>query len=147
MLPAVVQFSKRWSDRVVTLGSKLSFTVRALLVAVPPLATSVTLGSRELHALASLVVNRLHKEGLPVDHRFVQRVTVNAYVWPSGNHPLEDAHAHAVARLAGLWATRPLAGEKQGDWAGRAADTIERADLTGRYGRYQERPALGPGPA
>ena len=145
VMPALLQFSKRWSDRVVSLGSKMSFTVRALLVAVPPLATSVTQGSRELHALASLVVNRLQREGLPVDRRFVQRVTVNAYVWPGGGHPLEDAHANAVARLAGLWATRPLAGEKTGDWAGRAADAIEHADLTGHLSRYQERPALGPG--
>jgi len=145
VLPAVTQFSRRWSSKVVGLGSKLSFTVRALLTAVPPLATSVSTGTRELHALASLVVNRLHDEGLPVDRRFVQRVTVNAYVWPGGDHALEAAHAPAVARLAGLWATRPLAAERTGDWAARAADTIQHADLAGSYARYRERPALDAG--
>jgi hypothetical protein len=145
VVPALAQVTKRWSGRVASLGSKLSFTVQALLTAVPPLATSVTVGSRELHALASLVVNRLRAEGLPVDRRFVQRVTVNAYVWPSGGHALEDAHAPAVARIAGLWATRPLAGEKAGDWAERAAEAIETADLSDRFTRYHERPALGPG--
>lgn len=145
MVPALAQVTKRWSGRVANLGSKLSFTVRALLTAVPPLATSVTVGSRELHALASLVVNRLRAEGLPVDRRFVQRVTVNAYVWPGGGQSLEEAHAPAVARIAGLWATRPLAGEKAGDWAQRAAEAIETADLSDRFARYHEPPALGAG--
>jgi len=145
MVPALAQATKRWSGRVANLSSKVSFTVRALLMAVPPLATSVTTGSHELHALASLTVNRLRAEGLPVERRFVQRVTVNAYVWPSGGHTLEEAHAPALARIAGLWATRPLAGEKAGDWAERAAEAIESADLGERFARYHEPPALGPG--
>ncbi len=145
VVPAVARFAGRWSKRVVKLGSRLSFSVKALLQAVPPLATSATLGTRELHALASLVVNRLRAEGLPVDRRFVQRVTVNAYVWPGGGRPLEEAQAPAVVRLAGLWATRPLAGEKAGDWVGRAAATIEAADLGRRLARYHGGPAaLGP---
>jgi hypothetical protein len=145
VVPALARVAGRWSKGVVRLGSRLSFSVKALLQAVPPLATSVTLGTRELHALASLVVNRLRAEGLPVDRRFVQRVTVNAYVWPGGGRPLEEAQAPAVIRLAGLWATRPLAGEKAGDWVGRAADSIVAADLGRRLARYDSGPAaLGP---
>jgi hypothetical protein len=145
VVPALVRFAGRWTKGVVRIGSKLSFSVKALLQALPPLAASVTVGTRELHALASLVVNRLRADGLPVDRRFVQRVTVNAYVWPGGGRPLEDAQAPAVVRLAGLWATRPLAGEKAGDWVGRAAEAIVAADLRQRLARYDEgRAALGP---
>jgi len=145
VVPALVRFAGRWTKGVVKLGSKFSFSVKALLQAVPPLATSVTLGTRELTALASLLVNRLRAEGLPVDRRFVQRVTVNAYVWPGGGRPLEEAQAPAVVRLAGLWATRPLAGERAGEWVGRAADAIMAADLRRRFATYEDGPAaLGP---
>ena len=137
VVPAFVRLSRRWGHRVVKVGSRLSFSVKTLLAAVPPLATSVALGTRELHALASLVVQRLRAEGLPVDHRFVQRVAVNAYVWPGGGRPLGGAHAPALARVAGLWATRPLAGERTGEWAGRAAEAIEAADLGALLARYR----------
>ena len=88
VVPALARLTRRWGNRVVNVGSRLSFSLKALLATVPPLATSVTLGTRELHSLASLVVQRLRAEDLPVDHRFVQRVTVNAYVWPGGGRPL-----------------------------------------------------------
>ena len=97
----------------------------------------MTLGSRELHALASFVVNRLDADGIPVDPRFVQRVTVNAYVWPGGGRDLEAPQAIAVVRIAGLWATRPLAHERHGEWVGRAADAVAAADLADRYERYR----------
>lgn len=143
VLPALAGAARRWSGRVEKIGSRMSLTMKALLTAVPPLATSVTLGMREMHVLTSLVVHRMREEGLPVDRRFVQRVTVNAYVWPAGGRALEEPQAPAVARLAGLWATRPLAAERPGEWVGRAADAIERADLRERYARYgRTRPVL-----
>lgn len=146
VVPALASATRRWSRRIETVGSRLSFTVKALLAAVPSLASSVTLGTRELHALASLVVNRLHDEGLPVDRRFVQRVTVNAYVWPAGGRPLEQAQAPASARVAGLWATRPLAREQAGEWAQRAAQLLASTDLRNHYERYQAATReLGPG--
>jgi hypothetical protein len=144
--PAVAGVAKRVSNRVMSVGSKVSFSVKALLAAVPPLTASVTLGSRELHALASLVVNQLRAAGLPVDRRFVQRVTVNAYVWPGGGRDLETPQPVAVLRVAGLWATRPLAGERNGAWVGRAADAIDATDLSARYARYaRDRAELAPG--
>jgi hypothetical protein len=146
VVPALASATRRWTRRIETVGSRLSFTVKALLAAVPSLASSVTLGTRELHALASLVVNRLRDEGLPVDRRFVQRVAVNAYVWPAGGRPLEQAQAPASARVAGLWATRPLAREQAGDWVGRAAELIVAADLRHHFERYDAAPPeLGPG--
>lgn len=145
--PAVAGVAKRVSNRVMTVGSKVSFSLKALLAAVPPLTTSVTLGARELHALASLVVNRLRAADVPVDHRFVQRVTVNAYVWPGGGRDLEVPQPVAALRLAGLWVTRPLAGERNGDWVGRAADAIDATDLAARYTHYRsDRTPLPPGP-
>ncbi len=138
--PAVAGVARRVSNRVMTVGSRVSFSVKALLAAVPPLTTSVTLGTRELHALASLVVNRLRAAELPVDRRFVQRVTVNAYVWPGGGQDLEAARPVAALRIAGLWATRPLAGERHGEWVGRAADAIDAADLAARYERFRRDP-------
>jgi hypothetical protein len=147
VVPTAVRFASRWSNRVVRLGSKVSFSLKTLLTAVPPLATSFTLGARELHALASLVVRRLQAEGLPVDQRFVQRVTVNAYAWPSGGRRLEDAQPPALLRIAGLWVTRPFAGERAGEWARRAADAIDAADLGHRLARFREGPpALEAGP-
>ncbi len=134
--PALTGVAKRFSNRVVRLGSKVSFSVKALLAAVPPIASSVTLGTREIHVLASFVVNRLRAAGVPVDRRFVQRITVNAYVWPRGGRDLEAPQAVAVLRVGGLWATRPLAHERQGEWVGRAADAIAAADLPDRYERY-----------
>jgi len=142
VLPALARLSGRWTSRVVNVGSRVSFSLKTLLATLPPVATSVVVGTRELHALASLVVQRLRAEGLPVEHRFVQRVTVNAYVWPSGGRSLADAHAPALPRVAGLWATRPLAAERSGEWAGRAADAIEAADLRAEYSRYQGPAAL-----
>jgi hypothetical protein len=136
VVPVLAGATRRWSRRIETVGSRLSFTVKALLAAVPSLASSVTLGTRELHALASLVVNQLRDEGLPVDRRFVQRVAVNAYVWPAGGRALEQAQAPASARVAGLWATRPLAREQTGEWAGRAAKLIDAADLCHHFERY-----------
>jgi hypothetical protein len=145
VVPAVARVAGRWSTRVVSLGSRVSFSVKALLAAVPPLASSLAVGTRELHALGSLVVNRLRAAGHPVEPRFVQRVTVNAYAWPGGGRTLEDAQAPALVRIAGLWLTRPLAGERAGDWVGRAAEAIEAADLGARLARYREGPpALGP---
>jgi len=130
----------------VRLGSKVSFSVKALLAAVPPITSSVTLGTRELHVLASFVVNRLRAAGVEVDRRFVQRVTVNAYVWPRGGRELEAPQAVAVLRVAGLWATRPLAHERQGEWVGRAAEAINDTDLRERYERYTRgREDLSPG--
>lgn len=145
VVPAVARLSRRWANRVVNVGSRLSFSMKAVLATIPPLATSVALGTRELHALASLVVQRLRTEGLPVEHRFVQRVTVNAYVWPGGGRSLADAQVPALARVAGLWATRPLAGERAGEWAGRAAEAIEAADLWSLVATYRGGPpALHP---
>jgi hypothetical protein len=144
--PALTGVAKRFSNRVVRLGSKASFSVKALLAALPPITSSVTLGARELHVLASFVVNRLGAADVPVDRRFVQRVTVNAYVWPRGGRELEAPQAVAVLRVAGLWATRPLARERNGEWVGRAADAINDADLSDRYERYRrEREDLSPG--
>jgi len=134
--PAPTGVAKRFSNRVVRLGSKVSFSVKALLAAVPPIASSVTLGTRELHVLASFVVNQLRAADVEVDRRFVQRVTVNAYVWPRGGRELEAPQAVAVLRVAGLWATRPLAHERQGEWVGRAAEAINDVDLPDRYERY-----------
>ena len=143
VIPALSRLSGRFSKRVLHLGSRLSFSMQTLLTAFPPVATSVTLGIRELHALASLVVNRLRAEGLEVDRRFVQRVTVNVYVWPGGGRALEQAHAPALMRVAGLWATRPLASERAGEWAGRAADAIVDAELRAGLARYRgDPPAL-----
>ena len=145
--PALTGVAKRFSNRVVRLGSRVSFSVKALLAALPPLTSSVTLGTRELHVLASFVVNQLRAADVPVDPRFVQRVTVNAYVWPSGGRELESPQAVAVVRIAGLWATRPLAHERQGQWVGRAAEAIAVADLADRYDRYTRTLGeLSPGP-
>ena len=144
--PALTGVAKRFSNRVVRLGSKVSFSVKALLAAVPPIASSVTLGTRELHVLASFVVNQLRAADVEVDRRFVQRVTVNAYVWPRGGRELEAPQAVAVLRVAGLWATRPLAHERQGEWVGRAAEAINDTDLRERYERYTRgREDLSPG--
>jgi hypothetical protein len=134
--PALTGVAKRFSNRVVRLGSRVSFSVKALLAALPPLTSSVTLGTRELRVLASFVVNQLRAADVRIDPRFVQRVTVNAYVWPSGGRELEAPQAVAVLRIAGLWATRPLAHERQGQWVGRAAEAIAVADLADRYDRY-----------
>ena len=141
VVPALARLGRRWGNRVVNVGSRLSFSVKTLLATVPPLATSVALGTRELHSLASLVVQRLRAEDLPVDPRFVQRVTINAYVWPGGGRPLASAHGPALPRVAGLWVTRPLAGERSGQWAGRAAEAIEAADLRSLLEAYRGGPA------
>lgn len=135
--PVLSGFVRRLSKRLVGLSSKMSFSLKAALAALPPLTSSVALGTRELHALASFVVNELHAGDVPVDPRFVQRVTVNAYVWPGGGRPLEAPQAVAVLRIAGLWATRPLAHERHGEWVGRAADAVAATDLADRYERYR----------
>ena len=63
--------------------------------------SSFRLGAYELELLASLVVNRLRKAGLPVDPRLVQRVTVNAYLAPRRRHDVSGRRRTAAGAARG----------------------------------------------
>jgi hypothetical protein len=125
-------------NRALRLGSR-SIPVRTLLTVLVPVGRSVRLGARELNALASLVVKQLRAAGAPVDPRFVQRVTINAYLWPESDRDLVAFHAGAPARLAAQWATRPLAGaiEGRGERVSKAASRVMDADLPELRRRFE----------
>jgi hypothetical protein len=112
----------------------LRFGRRAVPVAVATtmgreLVSSFRLGALELEVLASLLVNRLRAEGLPVDPRFVQRVTVNAYLDPARRHDVTRHRAPAAALLAGMWAGRVLGVEPAIGRVRKAAGLVASIDL------------------
>jgi hypothetical protein len=92
---------------------------------------SFRLGAYELEVLASLLVHRLRDAGLPVDARAVQRVTVNAYVWPHRGHDVLRRRQVAPANLAGLWVGRVLAVEPAVGRVTKAAETLLGLDRAG----------------
>jgi hypothetical protein len=86
--------------------------------------TSFRLGAYELEVLASLLVHRLREAGLPADARAVQRVTVNAYVWPRRGADVVRRRQVAPANLAALWVGRVLAVEPAVGRVTKAAETL-----------------------
>jgi hypothetical protein len=95
---------------------------------------SFRLGAYELEVLASLLVHRLRDAHLEVDPRTVQRVTVNAYVWPRRARDVVRRRQVAPASLAGLWLGRVLAVEPAVGRVSKAAEALLGLDL-GEVGR------------
>lgn len=125
--------TSKWATRTLRIGERFSIPVRVLLTAVPPLALSFARGTLELRVLASYVVNKMQDEGVAVDARFVQRLTVNTYCWPSlGPDALQERPA-AIARLATLWATRAVVPDEPGARVRDAARSISGLDLLEAY--------------
>jgi hypothetical protein len=140
--------SAGWAVALAARSKKsLSLGKRTIPVAVATkvgteLLTSFRLGAYELELLASLLVNRLREADAVVDHRFVQRVTVNAYVSPGRRLNVHRRRPHALAQLAGLWSARVMGVEPAVGRVGKAAELIESLDVR------PARPELeaGPGP-
>jgi hypothetical protein len=91
--------------------------------------SSFRLGAYELELLASLVVQRLRKAGLPVDPRLVQRVTVNAYLNPRRRVDVSERRKSAAAQLAAMWAGRVMSVEPASGRLTKAARLIEDIDF------------------
>jgi hypothetical protein len=131
-----------WATRTLHIGKRFSLPVSAILTAVPPLALSLTRGMRELRVLASYVVTRLRVDGVAVDERFVQRVTVNAYCWPERGDVTRE-HAGAVVRLATIWVTRTVKSDESGvrvRAGARALAGVDLRELSDRFGRELRSP-------
>lgn len=124
--------SGRWGARVLRIGRRFSLPLRTILAVLPPLAIAVRRGLFELRVLASLAVNRLNDDGIPVDTRRVQRLVINAYLWSDRPVPFEETRPTAVARLAWVWASRALSAEGDASRVERAAAALERAQLGDR---------------
>jgi hypothetical protein len=90
--------------------------------------SSFRLGAFELELLASLVVNRLRKAGLPVDPRLVQRITVNAYLAPR-RHDVARRRRSAPAQLAAMWSGRVMSVEPAIGRLSKAADLVDSIDF------------------
>jgi hypothetical protein len=90
---------------------------------------SFRLGAYELEVLASLLVHRLRDAGRTVDPRTVQRLTVNAYVWPRRGADVARRRQVAPASLGGLWLGRMLAVEPAVGRVTKAAETLLGLDL------------------
>ena len=90
---------------------------------------SFRLGAYELEVLASLLVHRLRDADLEIDPRAVQRVTVNAYVWPRRARDVVRRRQVAPASLAGLWLGRVLAVEPAVGRVSKAAEALLGLDL------------------
>ena len=91
--------------------------------------SSFRLGAYELELLASLVVQRLRKAGLPADARLVQRVTVNAYLNPRRRVDVSDRRKSAAAQLAAMWAGRVMSVEPALGRLTKAATLIDEIDF------------------
>jgi hypothetical protein len=92
-------------------------------------ASSFRLGAFELELLASLVVNRLRKAGMPVDPRLVQRITVNAYLSPRRRHDVARRRRSAAAQLAAMWSGRVLSVEPAIGRLAKAAELVDAIDF------------------
>jgi len=90
---------------------------------------SFRLGAFELELLASLVVNRLRKAGMPVDPRLVQRITVNAYLAPGRHHDVARRRRSAPAQLAAMWSGRVMSVEPAVGRLGKAAELVDAIDF------------------
>jgi hypothetical protein len=123
--------ASRWATRTLRIGKRFSLPVSALLTAFPPLALSFNRGLLELRVLASFVVQRLNAEGVAVDPRLVQRLTVNSYCWPDRRVDVAKERASAVVRLATIWVTRTVKPDEPGVRVRDAARTIASLSLTG----------------
>ena len=91
--------------------------------------SSFRLGAYELELLASLVVQRLRKAGLPADPRLVQRLTVNAYLNPRRRVDVAGRRKSAAAQLAGMWAGRVMSVEPALGRLTKAARLIDEIDF------------------
>ena len=91
--------------------------------------SSFRLGAYELELLASLVVQRLRKAGLPVDPRLVQRVTVNAYLNPRRRVDVSAQRKSAAAQLAAMWGGRVMSVEPALGRLTKAARLIDDIDF------------------
>ena len=91
--------------------------------------SSFRLGAFELELLASLVVNRLRKAGLPVDPRLVQRITVNAYLAPRRRHDVSRRRRTAPGQLAAMWSGRVLSVEPAIGRLSKAAELVDSIDF------------------
>jgi hypothetical protein len=90
---------------------------------------SFRLGAFELELLASLVVNRLRKAGMPVDPRLVQRITVNAYLAPRRRHDVDRRRRSAPAQLAAMWSGRVMSVEPAVGRLAKAAELVDSIDF------------------
>lgn len=90
---------------------------------------SFRLGAYELEILASLLVQRLRAANLAVEPRAVQRVTVNAYVWPRRPSEIARRRQVAPASIAGLWIGRVLSVEPAVGRVTKAAEALLALDL------------------
>ena len=90
---------------------------------------SFRLGAFELELLASLIVNRLRKAGLPVDPRLVQRITVNAYLAPRRQHDVARRRRSAPAQLAAMWSGRVMSVEPAVGRLVKAAELVDSIDF------------------
>ncbi len=119
----------RWATRTLRIGNRFSVPLAAVLTAVPPLALSFRRGVLELRVLASFVVTRLRAEGIAVDPRVVQRLTVNTYCWPTLGADAARERPAAVVRLATQWVTRTVVPDDPGVRVRSAARSIADLDL------------------
>jgi hypothetical protein len=130
--------ASRWATRTLRIGKRFSLPVSAVLTAVPPLALSWKRGTLELRVLASYVVNRLRAEGVEVDERFVQRITVNTYCWPeTRSDDVVGERPAALVRLATLWATRAVVPDEPGVRVRDAARAVAELDLRALTRRFE----------
>jgi hypothetical protein len=116
------------SRRKLTVGKRAIPLALAAKVGAD-IVSSFRLGAYELELLASLVVQRLRKAGLPVDPRLVQRITVNAYLNPRRRSDVSSRRRSAPAQLAAMWAGRVLSVEPASGRVGKAAWLIDDIDF------------------
>ena len=117
--------------KLVPTGRAIALSTTAALGAIR-IGTSTRVGTRELQVLASYLVTRLRDAGLSVDRRFVEQVTIRAYLDPTATiRPRQTAKAGYVG-LVRSWtrrAFRPVRDAKRRSINRKRVAAIEQLDL------------------
>jgi hypothetical protein len=140
----VVAAAARTGVKVVPTGRMFAVGTTAVLMSARIGASALT-GTRELQILASYLMNRLRRAGLPADRDLVEQIVVQAYLAPEQIIRVERGTRHDLGALAKAWTARGIRAPsptKQVQLDRKRVTAIERLDLHTLMGTSLARRAL-----
>jgi hypothetical protein len=109
------------------------------------LSTTTRRGVRELQLLASYTMNRLRAAGVEPERDFVRALTLALYVDPARRPNFAITGSRSIGAITRQWILRSLGGDAETAVRARArrqAEALDRADLHGLAGEWQQGRAI-----